>query len=140
MGEHGAALVHLPEQMRRSEPNGGDGSPAVVVARAVAIFIEEGGDALVAEEAARVLGGRLIRQAGVEELGEMVREDGVGLSPVVLVDLGLGLPHGHELDTKPGDRGRPFGKLIRPGFFVGPKLWFSQRTRCPSTVIVARSR
>ncbi len=67
---------------------------------------------LVADQVADVLHCREVAQAaGVDELRAVVGEDGFCVTAVDLIELGLGLPDGDELDAGAGDGRGPLRQL-----------------------------
>jgi hypothetical protein len=107
-------------------------------ARSPASFgTEVSGDVLVAGKPADVVEAGRVGHAGEEQLGEVVREDRVGLCAVDRLQLALGLPDGDELDADAGNGRRPLGQL--PQWRVGGLVKHEEQSRAESIPRSARS-
>ncbi len=115
VNEQGVAHLGSAEGACREEGNGGTRAAprrAFWVDRPAASLVEVATDVLVADQVADVLHCREVAQAaGVDELRAMVGEDGFRVPAVDLIELGLGLPDGDELDAGAGDGRGPLRQL-----------------------------
>ncbi len=103
MNEQGLADLHLTEHVRSQETHRrcGAASASAVVRSDGSGVVEVAAHVFVADERADVVDRREIAEAAREdELGAVVGEHVVGVLAERLVELGLGLPDGHELDRR----------------------------------------
>src|SRR4051794_3873348 len=114
MEEQGISDPHAAQDAGRQERYGSRRTARrrVFSASTPPWLVEIAANVLGANQRADVFDGRHVAEAArVDELGAVVREHVLRLTSVELLELGLRLPHGDELDARAGDRRCPLRQL-----------------------------
>jgi hypothetical protein len=109
------AGAHLAQGVGWHERRGGGGEHGGASAELAGERAGAGFELGVAEELGDVAQGGVVAEPGVEDLGELVGEDGVGGAAVGGFALGQGLPDGDEQDADAGEGGCVLGQRPEGG-------------------------
>ena len=110
--------LELPQRLRRQQPpigrRLGQRRPAVPAGRLRGL-----GDGLVADQLGGQLEGGRVGLAGQQQLGPMAVQDGGGAVAVAVLELGLVVPDGQQLDALAAAGGGQLGELLDGGAVAG---------------------